>query len=383
MKRKVNLIFIILFMLIITMPYLFAHRDHEGRVSDMENRTLAGYPFPFSDEGSINREYFQQFENWLNDNLRGRSILVEVNVAMQYSLFRNIVKEDTLQGEKGWLFVNSDDQIKEYQHCNLISDNTLSTFAGNMEKLSDYLQQKGSAFYYFQCYSKEAIYPEMYNKSILQSGNISRTEQVINALKSRTSLNVIDTREIMEESSRDDLIYFQYVDLLHWNEKGSYKGYQVLMNEIHKDFEMVPVLGEKDYEIEEKESSTSIYGFEYPYKEICPVYTLKNPGAYEITEETLDERSWFRFKEHTHEYTNENCQNDLKILIVGDSYVRMFLKDDIAESFCATLSIDWLNIPILDEILEAYQPDIVVLECVDTSLGNIIDLVEEIDFLEE
>lgn len=44
MKQKVNLVFIVLFMIVITLPYLFAHRDVQGRISDMENRTLQGYP---------------------------------------------------------------------------------------------------------------------------------------------------------------------------------------------------------------------------------------------------------------------------------------------------------------------------------------------------
>ena len=44
MKKVSNMLLIGIFMLIITVPYLFAHRDFEERVSDTENRMLAAYP---------------------------------------------------------------------------------------------------------------------------------------------------------------------------------------------------------------------------------------------------------------------------------------------------------------------------------------------------
>lgn len=88
------------------------------------------------------------------------------------------------------------------------------------------------------------------------------------------------------------------------------------------------------------------------------------------------------YKEHTHDYENADCENDLKILLLGDSFIRMFLKDDIAESFSATLSIDWLNISILDEVVEEYQPDIVILESAQSALKDTVALVNQVDYIE-
>lgn len=377
--KKINLVFIIVFMLIITLPYLFAHRDVDGRISNMENRVLAAYPLLMEEDGGINKAYSSQFEEWIGDNFRGRTSLMELNASLQYRLFQNIVKTDVLQGEDGWLFTNSQDQIEEYQHSNLMSESQMETFGMQLQNLSDYLQKKGIAFYYFQCYSKEAIYPEKYNKYILQTGEKSRTEQIMTLLETM-DIRLIDSKNIMLEHKADDLIYFQYVDTIHWNEEGAYWGYQELMNEIHKDFGDIPVLKKENYEIYEEERSTSIYGFEYPYTENTPVYQLKNPQAVEISENDWE---WLHYKEHTHEYSNKTIGNHAKILLVGDSYIRMFLKDDIAESFEETLSVDWLNIPILDEIVEIYQPDIVVLECVDSKLGSIAELTNQMDFIEK
>lgn len=383
MKQKVNLVFIVLFMIVITLPYLFAHRDVQGRISDMENRTLQGYPSLVLEDGKINKEYTLQFEDWLNDNLRGRSVLVEANATMQYILFQNIVKTDILQGKDGWLFANDLEQIKEYQRSNLMTEEELSFYTSQLQRLSDYLKEKGISFYYMQCYAKEIIYPDNYNESILQVENVSRTEQVIEALEKETDIYVIDTKNTLcEQSLRQDM-YFRYADLVHWNEAGAYLGYQALMNGIHEEYQDVAALGEADYQIEESERITSIYGFEYPYKEICPIYKIKEPKASEITENLGDDWNWLHYKEYTHVYFNSESGNDRKILVLGDSYVRMFLKDDIAENFKETLSIDRANIPLIDRVVEEYQPDIVVLECADHVLSQVLNALEQINFLEQ
>lgn len=379
MERKINILTIFIFMCMISLPWIFAHRDKEGRISSMENRRLAGYPAMRTDDGKINRDYITQYENWLKDNLRGRTVIVEADAALQYRFFRRIVKEDTMRGKNGWLFVKDDEMIREYQRLNLMSEEALARYAESMQGIADYLEERGIAFYYFQCYSKEEIYPDRYLDGICRIGTLSRADQIVNTLQKNTDVEQILVKEPLITHA-DDLLYFQYVDSLHWNERGSYLGYQIMMNDIHKDFEEVPVLEEKDFEITEEERTIDLYGFEYPFPEICPVYRVREPLAREITSETKERWDFLHYKEHTHAYINERCNNDMKILILGDSFIRMFLKDDIAESFRETLSIDWLNIPILDEVVEEFEPDIVVIESAQSALKDTVELIGEADF---
>lgn len=128
MKRKINIVFIVIFLLGISLPYLFAHREKEGRVSSMENRTLAAYPCVRLEDGTLNKAFLAEYEKWLDDNIRGRAIMVETNSALQYVLFERIVKSDTIMGEKPWLFVNKDGMIREYQHLNLLSEPELAQY---------------------------------------------------------------------------------------------------------------------------------------------------------------------------------------------------------------------------------------------------------------
>lgn len=380
MKRTINLIFIAIFLLCISLPFLSAHRMAEGRISTMENRTLAGYPSLKSDDGHWNTEYPAQYEAWINDNLRGRTILVEINSALQYQLFHRIVKSDTIEGQDHWLFVNVPKQIVEYQHLNLLPEESLNLYAANMQGISDYLKERGISFYYFQCYDKETIYPEKYVTGINQIGTVSRTDQILSSLQSKTDVKQISVKETLLDHA-DEKIYFHSVDPMHWNMKGAYLGYQVLIQELQKDYDQIPLLTESDFLITEKEESVQLYGFQFPYPESYPVYTLKEPHAVEITSQTADRWDFLHFKEHTHEYVNESCKNNLRILVLGDSFIRMYIKDKIAESFYETLSIDWLNIPILDEVAEEYQPDIVIIESDQSALDDTVGLINQVDFI--
>lgn len=382
MGRKFNILTIFIFMCMISLPWIFAHRDKEGRVSSMENRRLAGYPVIRTEEGGYNRDYITQYENWLKDNLRGRTIIVEADAALQYGLFGRIVKGDTMRGRNDWLFVKDDEMIREYQHLNLLPDTALTQYAAGMQRIADYLEDRGIAFYYLQCYSKEEIYPDRYLDGVCRIGTVSKADQIVNTLQDNTDVDQILVKEPLMARA-DELLYFQYVDSLHWNERGSFLGYQILMNDIHEDFKEVPVLEEKDFLITEEERTVDLYGFTYPFSEICPVYRVKEPAAREITSETKERWDFLHYKEHTHVYINENCINDRKILILGDSFIRMFLKDDIAESFRETLSIDWLNIPILDEVVEEFEPDIVVIESAQSALKDTVELISESDFTKD
>ena len=104
-------------------------------------------------------------------------------------------------------------------------------------------------------------------------------------------------------------------------------------------------------------------------------------AAIEKTEEIMGIWDYLVYKEHTHYYENNQIDSDLNILLVGDSFIRMFLKDDIAEGFSETLSIDWMNLPILDKIVQDFQPDIVVLESTESTLGTVMEYLDRMEFV--
>ena len=381
MKRitKINIIFIAVFIVAITLPYIFAHRDINARFSDEENRELAPYPVLYNNEKGWNASYIHEFDGWINDNLRGRTVIVKANSTLQYKLFHRILRDNLIAGKNDWLFNKSDDLIEEYQHVNLLTDDQLNEYAGNMQTFSDYLGERGISFYYMQCYEKESIYPDEYLLGVKQIGHISRTEQIVDGLKTKTDINVIDCKGDLMYHARTKQVYYKYADN-HWNDYGAFIGYQDLMGRIKNDYPNIKVLDKNDYNIENINQSVSLYGYQYPYSDVSPEYKVKNPCAIEVTDKTQKKWSDLHVQDFTHEFNNKDSGNSLRILLVGDSYIRQFLKDDIAESFSDTLSIDWSNLDNLDNVIDRYDPDIVVLENTEMMTDNIINYVNKMQF---
>lgn len=380
MGKICNNIFVGLFLMILIVPFLLAHRE-EDRVSDMENRMLSGIPHFLKEDGKINDSYPADFDLWINDNVRFRTILVELNSSIQYQLFGRITKDSLREGKEGHLYYVDEGKVREYQHTNLLSETELSSYISSMQKLNEYYREKGIAFYYMQCYEKDSIYPEYYVDGVKQFGNQSRAGQIVTALREDTEVTVVPIYEKLMENKGEELLYFRVSDPAHWNEYGAFLGYESLIDTIKNDFPTVRSLTDSDYNITRYNDKTKIYGYTYPYQENSLVYKIKEPHAKELALEKLDPEKIIRYQEYGHYFVNEKSGNDLKIMVIGDSYIRQFLKEDIAECFSETLSIDWMNLTNLDKILAIYEPDIVVLESAEFSLYNTIPLVNEISFL--
>lgn len=372
-KQTLDKILICIFILMLSVPFIFAHRE-SGRISTSENRTLADPAQLFDDDGCINYSYSADFDSWINDNIAFRGTFMEVNAIVQYHLFGKIANTDLREGQNGHLYYVKEDMLREYQHTNLLSESELKNYSNAMQSLSTYLADRNIAFYYMQCYGKDSIYPEYYVEGVRQYGNISRVNQITAELTENTNVTIIPLYEELMQNKKNELLYFKATDPAHWNEYGAHIGYTTLLKTIQKDFPQISYLDSSDFNITQLEENADIYGFAYPHSEINLYYNRKEPHAIETDAAIIDPAGIIDYGDHTHYYQNPDCGNELRILLVGDSYIRQFIKGHIAESFSETLSIDWINLSNLDEIIDIYKPDILVFESAESCLDNTIPL---------
>lgn len=231
--------------------------------------------------------------------------------------------------------------------------------------------------YYRNFYDKESIYPENFVSGILLDQQTGEGQKIVTSLRDTTQIKTVPVYESLIREKNDSLLYYKVKDPGHWNERGAFVGYRALIETVKKDFPNLTSAAEQDYVIKMDTGFRDIYGMRYPYPEESLTYALREPKAveYSLIEEDPDLNSLIRYKEHTHFYKNDQAQNNYKILLIGDSFIRQFIKDDISEHFQETLSIDWLNIPQIEEIVTAFQPDIVLLESAEIFLDSTVKLV--------
>lgn len=357
-KKAMQTAFVVLFLLMLAIPAVTTNLK-KNQVSEAERRKLAARPELYKDDGSLNREFTSDFETWINDNIGFRSRMVIHNAELQFYLFRVLANNsDMLLGPKGELNYATKEMITDYQHLNLYSEEQLREVAGAMQQISDYAEKDGAQFYYYQCWDKHSIYPEYFPDTVLQYGDVSKTDGIVRALREYSDVKVISPKQELLDGKKSYDTYSVWGDPTHWTPRGAYIGYRLLMESLNAHAETpYRILEESDYEIKITDQGRTVFGGIHKEDQL-EEFELKAPKAV-LTNEKLT--VYAEDKSHSF-YTNESAGNRTRLLILGDSYFNSFIVDDIAESFYETVLI-WGDYDAdIKTILDAYHPDLVIVE---------------------
>ena len=236
--KKQNILFAAAFLLVLFIPVITTNRENGGLSKD-ENRYLARRATLVKDDGSLNEAFASDFENWINDNIGLRSVLVRLNAGLQYRVFGNLSSagtgsSDFYLGPKGEFNYAEKEMLVDYQHKNLYSQEQLDETAAAYQKIKDTLEARGIRYIYLQCRDKHSIYPEQFMTSVNQYGEESLVDQVMKNLKANTTVEVIDTTGVLKEGKTEGETFGRYTDPSHWTEFGAYLAYRHLMEELNR-----------------------------------------------------------------------------------------------------------------------------------------------------
>lgn len=359
MGKKISaIIFIVLFFLMIAVPFTATFFQHE-EVATEQNRRLARPPVFVAPPYRLNPSFTTDLEDWVNDHIGFRSFFAQTNGIMHIALFHRFPPDRPLVfGPKGELNYATFETMLDYQHKNRYPKEYLLRAAESLSGIDRFLKERGTKLYYYQCWDKHSIYPEYFPSQVLQYGALSKTEELLNTFEEKTEAAVISPKkELIEGKSRFET-YSVFGDPTHWTQRGAYLGYRKLMDAINRDFpQKYPLLSEEDYEIRLQDMGLTLFG-RIHREDLLERFEIKEPHAVQTREKLLfeskDKRSAF--------YTNPAVENDTRLVIIGDSYFYYYILDDLAESFHETLFFWGDHLPELAKIEEVYHPDILVIE---------------------
>ncbi len=361
MKRISRTIFIAVFLAMLVIPLVTVNRE-EGRVSKTENRVLAPMADLINEDGTFNDNFLADFETWINDNIGLRSLFVSANANINYHLFGVLPdNSDMYLGPNGELNYATEVMLEDYRHANLYSEEYLREAAENLQYISDYAEAKGAQFYYYQCWDKHSIYPEHFPNSVLQVGSESKTDGIVRAFEEYSDVSVISPKQDLLDAKSQYDTYSVWGDPTHWTERGAYIGYRKLMDGINAEADTpYRVLQESDYEITVTDQGKTLIGGIHKV-DMEEHFEIRDPGAV-LTNEKLTlyaEDGRHRF------FTNEAAGNKTRLLVVGDSYFNSYIMDDLAESFYETVIIWSAYLGDIQNIIDTYDADIIVLEAAE------------------
>lgn len=356
MKKNSNIIFIGLVFIVLILPILFINLK-DNQISLSENRKLNEKPVLNDISKLFNGEFFTEFNSWFKDHIGFRDNIISLKGDIDHKVFNKIDVNYMYIGASGELIYMEPEMLKSYQHKDLLSKEELSHIIYNYNVVNNYFNSLGASFVYVPCYDKHSILPEQIPSSIYQYGTVSKTDQIVAALLTDTKTNVVNFKGDLLNVSTE--AYGKWSDPTHWTDYGSHIAYLSIMEKIN-ELHNVKILSDADYNIYYENRGYKLNGNRYHYDNY-KVYKINNPKAKKIEPSILGE---FANDNRHSVYYNDSIDNDLKLLLIGDSYINSFLIDDLAESFKYTYMI-WDNYLIDDSLIElinSLRPDIVIIE---------------------
>jgi hypothetical protein len=238
--KKINLLFIGCFLLIISLPLLFM--DRKSTVSEKENRVLAVFPnlveSALKNDGKIDAENTknipQLLDNYINDRFGFRHSIV--SLANTLNWISKTINGYVIRGKDGWFFYTKPDDgnnIGDFLKKNLLTDVEIGQFIENIEKRLAWCNSNDIEFIFLIAPNKHNVYPEYY--PFVRPEGITRTGQIMAALPDKLKNIVIYPLDHIIQNKTNGLPLYFETDT-HWNMAGAYCAFNILFKRIKQIF---------------------------------------------------------------------------------------------------------------------------------------------------
>jgi alginate O-acetyltransferase complex protein AlgJ len=332
--------------------------------STTENRVLA--PLPKIKSLREIKLLPKMSENYVNDRFGLRQQLVHFNSLMRYRLGLSSTR-DVVIGKDGWLFYTADKLMEQHTGANVFTPAELENWVARMEANRDWLAKRGIAFYIMIAPDKNTIYPEKLRD--YPRGAVTRIDQLAARLRNST-LELIDPREeLFRVKAAGEMVYTP--GDTHWNERGAFVAYQMLMDRLQKKYPQIVPLKLDDFEISYGAPAAS---------DLTSILTLDHDVSYSVermrpkwkSHQTAPQTTFIRPGWGWRVTENKNDLSDRpRLLVFGDSFTDYVLGPTMLyETFRDPV---WthnnggtLNLNLVRE----FKPDIVLVQFADRYLAQ-------------
>ncbi|PSG90542.1 alginate O-acetyltransferase AlgX-related protein [Aurantibacter aestuarii] len=303
-----------------------------------------------------------EFKSYYAEHYGSKETLLTNYIAFK----KNTLKENALpnriiKGKNDWWFLGNhyNNSLNDAFGVERFSENDLYNISKYLESWDTYLKTKDIVFYILIVPDKNKIYKE--HLPFKMTTKFPRVNQLESYLKDK-DLNFINLTSTILKAKQTNQVYLK--NDTHWSSLGAFSGYKRLLENIQHKFNIKPELLENYSIVNEESYQGDIPRLVYEEDPIIKPY--------------LD-KSIYNFKqifdyEYERHYFNESRETD--ILLFHDSFMLAmipFMNETFKNTrFLKSIQLDRAKI-------EAYQPDIVVLELVERNLSELISLKKPLE----
>jgi len=236
-----NYMIVFMFSIAILIPFFLSIMEIDKTVSTIEKRELSKLPAMPNSISDI-KAFPQLFDNYYSDHFGLRNLFIFCYNQTKYYIGDSSSKNVTL-GKDGWLFLGSVkkdrntshyDPIGDVRNVNLYTLTELKKFAKNITNLNDWLEKQKIKYMFVIAPNKHTIYFEQLPDYIHKVNKKSATDQLVEYLKTYTTVRVVDLRNALMKEKNQHQLYMK-LDT-HWNHHGANIAQYEIMKEIKKIF---------------------------------------------------------------------------------------------------------------------------------------------------
>ncbi|MBP5343788.1 MAG: hypothetical protein J6Y85_01765 [Alphaproteobacteria bacterium] len=361
-NSRIDIVFLTVFFVILFIPML---NISDAEKSEQENRMLTVKPRLIYN-GTIDSDFGNKFNNWFSDRFFGRCLFTSLYQYLKYFIAPDAGNENILVGKDGWFFYRPDKSLENFANKVVLSEEEMRQGLSYLEHINNWCKKHHKKFYYVIIPDKHRIYGEYYRLvRKLKPDKFGIAEQFIDYIQKNSDIKVMYLRDELLKYKNEGLLYYKKDS--HWSDLGAYHGYNIIMDELKKDYNFDIV------RIPEWHSSTGT---------ISDLITMLVPQNKISTEPKIYKRPVYKTKaecqrltKYGHkdlgEVTCRNKQNKYSVFVLRDSFFN-WLTPYISDTFNKT-KIVWkynLERQDLDDIDSNY--DIIILENVERFIPKIL-----------
>lgn len=314
-------------------------------------------------------EYPRSVEDYINDYFGFRTSLIRLNSVGRY-LFNISGSPEVLIGKDGWLYLARPPILDQHRGLNNFSENELQRVLQMLSSIRQYLEVRDIPVIFTIVPNKHTIYPE-YLPSYLRKIGDSPLDQISRELERSHVIDFVDLRPILFNAKVKEQIY--YKTDTHWNLKGAFYAYQILMQEIKKYYPETNILREDDYRFEQVFSNGGSHARFLAIDDILREESWRAVPTFQSKVE-VDRRTKVSGIPGAFRIIRTSQKKALKILVFGDSFMlgNYGLHHFLGETFQEMILSHRENLRYCKEFVEKYKPDLVLIESAERSLDRFL-----------
>ncbi len=349
MQKKIVKIFIIVFLTTISIPFVFVILQIKVTPVNKQEKKIS---LNFKRNFPLRSDLFKVYSQGKNNVFGSEPI-----------------PNGVVEGKNGWKFLGNkfSNALSESKGLVVFNQKQLSKISKNLLEKKEWLDKQNIKFYFSIAPNKHSIYGNMI--PIKKSNRKTKFEQLDSICKS-LDIKFIDLGSNFPKN--DSLRLYHKTDS-HWNHYGAFYAYNSTLEAIMPDFKNVDFNYRtmKDMDIEKFWAHIGDLNralFLEQNEEFINVKP-KKPFSFTTQEKILTVPSNYHFGSHFYEERYKSNANDLKILMLRDSFFGAYF-ESIADSFGESVFI-WRH-NFNKELIESEKPDILCYELVERNIDILL-----------